>query len=779
MSKVLRNLTYSALFIVLGLSASAQVTVVSPNGGETWIDGNASLISWTNTGQEDWFLIEFSADNGITWWALEYAIGYTGTNEIYYSGMLEATTEAKIRISNYYYPQISDESDQPFTVVLPAFYIYYPMQGDVYYQGEEIFVQWNTENANPVNVDLSTDNGVTWSQVGTSVTSYYFTFFAPDVISDQCMVKLSDAIDPTISTTGNVFSIVTPPTVTVTSPNGNEVWEYGQYYTISWTGENLDYYVSIELSIDGGNTWQQQWWGETTSTGGSVQVNAPMIPTQNARVRVSDYYYSEASDASDADFTINAPAYLIYTPYPGSAFYTGDEILVQWTSYLPTGTTIELSTDNGNNFQTLLSEVPAYQQYAYVDAPLQPSDNCIIRLSVTGNPELYGISETFRVVSMPSLAITYPAGGDILDNDSTYFIKWDLTGELLYSTYLYLDYSFDNGTTWNNIGWLWDVASVDSLEWRTPVQTSDQCLIRMTDYYSELIAAQSGLFSIKDFPALDICMVSVDSVSGKNVIIWNKVDSELIAEYVILKESNVANEYVEVGSVASSGTSVIIDQNSDPAEKATRYKLTFRDQEGNLYATGSLHQTIHLSINKGVGNNWNLYWNNYLGFPVSSYNIYRGTNPGEMTMIGTVSGNFTSYTDQNAPAGFIYYMVEVLNPNQCNPEGTRAGDYSSTKSNIATNSALGFRDDMQLSGLTVFPNPATDLVRIKSGEVLNGRVNIAVVSIYGQVINSFSTSGSELTKGIDMSTSLLAPGVYSIIITNEQSNGIIRFIKQD
>ena len=779
MSATLRNLFLAVLLSLVGISASAQVTVISPNGGETWIDGNASLISWNNAGTEDYFIIEFSADNGNTWWEILYAYGYPGENEIFYTGYLEATTEAKIRISNYYNPQITDVSDGTFTVVIPDYYIYYPAQGSFYYQGQEIYVQWNSTNTNPVNIDLSTDNGSTWTEVASSITGYYYAFFAPEVVSDQCKIRLSDATDPTVSTVGNLFSIITSPTITVTAPNGGEVWEFGQYHTISWTGENLGGYVLIDISSDGGNTWQQQWWGESTPTGGTLEVVAPMIPTENARIRVSDYYYTAATDISDNDFTINSPAFIVYSPYAGSAYYTGQEILLQWTSYMQTNVNVEVSTDNGATYQTVLTDIPSYQQYLYIDAPAQSSDYCIFRLSVSDNPELFGLSEVFRVVDAPTVEITQPVAGDLLDNDSAYFIKWTVSGEILYNTYVQVDYSGDNGTTWTSLGWLWDLNSLDSLEWRTPLQTSDQSLIRFTDYYNELINVQSGVFSIKDIPTLEICMVSVDSASGKNMVIWNKVESELIAEYVILKESNVSNEYVEIGSVDPTAVSIFIDQNSDPAEKATRYKLTFRDQDGNLYGTGSLHQTIHLSINKGVGNNWNLNWNNYLGFPVTSYNIYRGTNPGDMILINTVSGNFTSYTDQNAPAGFIYYMVEVLNPNQCNPEGLRSGVFSSTKSNIATNRTLGFREGNELSGLTAYPNPATDLVKIKSDEMLKGDVTISVVSIYGQVVNSFSVDGTELTRGVELNTSGLSQGVYTIIIGNEQSNGIIRFIKQE
>jgi hypothetical protein len=272
-------------------------------------------------------------------------------------------------------------------------------------------------------------------------------------------------------------------------------------------------------------------------------------------------------------------------------------------------------------------------------------------------------------------------------------------------------------------------------------------------------------------------MVSVDSVLGKNTIIWNKVQNNLVAEYVILKEGNVSNVYQEVGEVPSSGISTFIDINSNPREKATRYKIAFRDSKGILYGAGSFHQTIHLSINQGVGNTWNLDWSPYFGFPVSSYNIYRGSNTGNMQLTGTVSGNFTSYTDLNALPGFVYYMVEVINPNNCNPEGLKAAVYSSSISNIVTNNILGLSKDQVSANIDVYPNPATDMVHIKPAMKMEGNVIISAISATGQVVKKITVDADEINKGYLFMLDKMVPGIYNLQVKSAESIGSVRFIK--
>ena len=318
----------------------------------------------------------------------------------------------------------------------------------------------------------------------------------------------------------------------------------------------------------------------------------------------------------------------------------------------------------------------------------------------------------------------------------------------------------------------------NSYTWQTPLATSSQCLIRITDYYYPFITATSASpFRIADFPDIQLCMVGVDTLSGKNMIAWIKPESDLISEYVVLKEGNQANQYNEIASVPAADPAVFIDLSSNPREKATRYKITFRDAEANLFPAGDFHQTIHLTISKGVGESWNLIWSPYLGFDVESYNIYRGASPSEMELIGTVSGNFTSYSDFNALPGFVYYMVEVINPNDC-ATGERSVRLNSSMSNIATNYAVGMEDNELSSSMRVYPNPASESIRLSLPSDKNGTALLQIRNMVGSLVAEQELNSSALSSGTDLNVSTLKPGVYTLMVTSPEGIATKRFIKK-
>jgi hypothetical protein len=774
----LKTIVIISLSLATICTTNAQVQVVSPNGGETWVYGNTASIQWENLGVPENFYIYFSDDNGANWlqYFLEY--GVTGMNEIQVFISFANTVQAKIKIECVTNPQISDESDNVFTVIYPEYYIFSPVMGQVYSQGAEVSVQWWTGNQGPVNIHFSSDNGLTWTEVGQGITSYPFYFSAPFVNSTECYMKVSDANNPMIYSLGQQFSILSPPEVTVISPNGGEIWNYGEYNSISWSGINLSSYLTIDISYNGGATWQNYAYVQSGTSGGTVELLSPSIATNNALLKIYDVNSPTVSDISDAAFTVVVPPFIIYEPMAGSTFYTSQPIKVWWDTTTVATVNIELSLDNGITYATVASNIPSGQLLALINGSATASDSCKLKIVDSNDPSSFALSQVFRIINAPVLSLVSPNGGELLDNDSTYSVIFNYSGELPESPVISFDFSADNGQNWNNLGLFLYDENQNLYQWKTPVTISDSCLIRISDNNYPFISDSSqSVFSIKEIPALDICMVSVDSSSNKNLIVWNRVQNDLIAEYVVLKETTEAGVYQEVGSLSKDSVSAFIDPLSNPREKATRYKLSFRDLNGTLYGSGNLHQTIHLAINQGVGNIWNLFWTPYLGFPVISYNIYRGSDPDNMQLIGTVSGNFSTYTDLNAPTGFVFYMIEVINPNNCNPTGTKFAGYSSSTSNIETNKTLGIEDKPLSANLSVYPNPSTDKVTIKSGLVIKGKIVLSIVNSNGNPIKSIAINANDLSQGFVLFTDGLAPGLYTVLVRGTELIGSVKFIK--
>jgi hypothetical protein len=231
-------------------------------------------------------------------------------------------------------------------------------------------------------------------------------------------------------------------------------------------------------------------------------------------------------------------------------------------------------------------------------------------------------------------------------------------------------------------------------------------------------------FSILD--PVPVCIVTVDQVTGKNNVVWEPITSDLINSYVILKETNVANEYAQIGTVVYGSNGLFEDVNSNPQVQANRYKLALIDTCGILSSGSSFHKTIHLAINQGLGNNVNLIWSDYQGFDFGSYSIYRGTSPNTLNLLTTIASNLNSYTDVNPPSGETYYMIEVAGVS-CDP--TRTLVYS--HSNILDTS-VGVEDYVS-TAISLYPNPAQTSITLQVNTTLTGQEYIVFDAI-GKVI---------------------------------------------
>ncbi len=323
-----------------------------------------------------------------------------------------------------------------------------------------------------------------------------------------------------------------------------------------------------------------------------------------------------------------------------------------------------------------------------------------------------------------------------------------------------------NYTGADSLTYFWTPATgLNSYQISNPI-----ALIYGTKTYSVSVSTNNGCLAsdsvrLNSTPmnAIEICMAGVDA-GNKNLIVWNKPLSTAIDSFFIHKETNSTGVYQIAGALRYNSFSTFSDANSFPAVQSNKYMISLKDKCGLQSAFSKAHKTMHLTINKGMGLSWNLIWGAYEGFTVSTYNVFRGKYPDSLHLIGTSSGSNTQYTDLTPDTGYLYYQVEVVSPNNCDPSKS----YNSSRSNIASTQTSSLSEIRNLQKLiTIYPNPASSFISVYLAENYQDETLLNIYTITGTLVRTEKLYKSQQEINIDF----LSAGIYFIEIKSRGFTG--------
>ncbi len=276
---------------------------------------------------------------------------------------------------------------------------------------------------------------------------------------------------------------------------------------------------------------------------------------------------------------------------------------------------------------------------------------------------------------------------------------------------------------------------------------------------------------ISPYDEARICMVSVDSATGKNLVIWEKTENQGIASYNVYKLFGTS--YYPIGNVPYGDLTVFEDYSSTPESNAARYAITAIDTCGNESDFSPYHQTIHLGASKGTMDNqvvldWTPYEDESGIFDPSFYYIYRGASPDSLVLWDSISSAFTEKNDNNAQ-GSVYYRVAVKKTAPCDPAGllkASAGPFSQAISNLEDNrlketDIIG--STAGLSSVSIYPNPFKESTKIEYTLPRQTNVRIEIISIINNNTDILLDENQQQGNHTLYYTAP-APGVYFIKI---------------
>lgn len=296
----------------------------------------------------------------------------------------------------------------------------------------------------------------------------------------------------------------------------------------------------------------------------------------------------------------------------------------------------------------------------------------------------------------------------------------------------------------------------------------------VTATYSVGCQSTSAPFNLNATDAINpgICMVSVDSLSNSNLIIWEVPVVNNIDSFLVYRETPQVNVYEKIGAVDYYDLSEFTDLGSNPQMQSYRYKLAVLDTCGGITNLSDLHKTIHLQIFPGTGNNRQLSWTNYEGINVTSYEIYRKL-PADLNfqLLTTIAGNLTTYTDINPVQANADYRIEIVLPQNCNSSDRAA--YGKSKSNVGSNQGIlpswndvGIQSNIAINQLIVYPNPSTGIINLEWEATTHGLLSIKMINALGQAVYTNVKQSNFGKNKIELETNL-AKGIYLLEISDD------------
>ena len=283
-----------------------SITVTSPNGGETWVIGSSQALTWTSANLTGNVKIDLSTDGGSTFPTVLFASTTNdGTEPWTVTG--EASTTARIRISSLSITSVADTSNANFTMVQPTITVSVPNGGEGWLIGSLQNIQWTSSNVSGnVKIDLSTDGGSTFPTVLFASTANDGTepWTVAGPATTAARVRISSVTTPSVLDVSNSNFTISSPSITVTAPNGGETWGVGTSQTITWTSLGVSGPVMIELSRNGGSTYETL--AASTANDGIESWTVMGLPTSNGLVRITSVNAPSVVDVSNGQFTISA-----------------------------------------------------------------------------------------------------------------------------------------------------------------------------------------------------------------------------------------------------------------------------------------------------------------------------------------------------------------------------------------------------------------------------------------------------------------------------------------
>lgn len=265
--------------------------------------------------------------------------------------------------------------------------------------------------------------------------------------------------------------------------------------------------------------------------------------------------------------------------------------------------------------------------------------------------------------------------------------------------------------------------------------------------------------------AVDVCLVTVDTLTNTNLVVWEKPVTNGIESFNIYRETSQAGLYQLIASVPYTDESLYNDLVASPSVRSWRYKISSVDACGVESEISEHHKTIHLVINLGLGSDINLSWDSYEGFGFPEFVIKRHTDADDWQTITTMPTNLFTYTDTPPTTDGLVYIITVDPPATCSTTRSTAQDFNSSRSNKDNRfqSQDASLDELLAANMNLFPNPATGFVTLENNT--SQPVNATIYDAAGRLLTTISVPSGSMQADLGF----LADGLYQVVFSTKEA----------
>ena len=208
-----------------------------------------------------------------------------------------------------------------------------------------------------VKVELSTNNGSTWSTLFASVPNSGRVSWTPRGAGSQdALVRITSLSNPTVTSQSAAPFAIIAPSITVTAPVGGEQWLVGSVHAITWNSVSVTGNVSVDL-VSGG---QVRHIGTAKVSDGQLVWTVTGAPTSGVIRITAGNGANAVVGTSAAAITLVKPTLTVSAPGAGALWKPGTSQTINWsgTAVSLGGGSVDilLSRDGGATYSTIIQD---------------------------------------------------------------------------------------------------------------------------------------------------------------------------------------------------------------------------------------------------------------------------------------------------------------------------------------------------------------------------------------------------------------------------------------